>query len=166
MYALSNLENKKGVLQTENINLYVVDFDYIRQHRIPIVAGRDFSPSFATDSTQALIINEHAVKELGYTKPEDAIGRRFSSYGRDGRVVGVSHAEEELVDRVLEPKEAPEVLLQTFVEPLQGLVDRDRRRPVGQSSPLPGDPEQAGESEEGRRDGDNGNGNDDRAEFH
>jgi putative ABC transport system permease protein len=89
MYALSNLENKKGVLQTENINLYVVDFDYIRQHRIPIVAGRDFSPSFPTDSTQALIINEHAVKELGYQKPEDAIGRHFSSYSRDGRVIGV-----------------------------------------------------------------------------
>jgi len=89
IYALSNLENKKGLLQTENFNLYLVDFDYIRQHRIPIVAGRDFSPAFSTDSTQALIINEHTVKELGYIKPEDAIGRRFSSYGREGRVIGV-----------------------------------------------------------------------------
>jgi putative ABC transport system permease protein len=89
MYALSNLENKKGVLQTENLNLYVVDFDYIRQHRIPLVAGRDFSPAFATDSTQALIINEHSVKELGYGRPEDAIGRRFHSYGREGRIIGV-----------------------------------------------------------------------------
>jgi putative ABC transport system permease protein len=89
MYSLSHMENKKGELQTENLNLYVVDFDYIRQHRIPIVAGRDFSPSFATDSTQALIINEHAAKELGYIKPEDAIGRRFASYTREGRVIGV-----------------------------------------------------------------------------
>jgi putative ABC transport system permease protein len=89
IYALSKLENKKGVLQTENFNLYLVDFDYIRQHKILIVAGRDFSPAFATDSTQALIINEHAVKALGYTKPEDAIGRHFSSYGRKGRVIGV-----------------------------------------------------------------------------
>jgi putative ABC transport system permease protein len=89
IYALSNLENKKGVLQTENFNLYLVDFDYIRQHRITIVAGRDFSPAFATDSTQSLVINEHAVKELGYIRPEDAIGRRFSSYGREGRIIGV-----------------------------------------------------------------------------
>lgn len=89
IYALSNLENKKGVLQTENFNLYLVDFDYMRQHKIPLVAGRMFSPGFATDSTQAMIINEDAVKDLGYASPQEAIGRRFNSYGREGRIIGV-----------------------------------------------------------------------------
>lgn len=89
IYALSNLENKKGVLQTENFNLYLVDFDYMRQHKIPLVAGRMFSPAFATDSTQAMIINENAVKDLGYPNPQEAIGRRFNSYGREGRIIGV-----------------------------------------------------------------------------
>ncbi|HEV2480814.1 MAG TPA: ABC transporter permease [Puia sp.] len=89
IYALSNLENKKGALQTENFNLYLVDFDYMRQHKIPLVAGRMFSPAFATDSTQAMIINEDAVKDLGYASPVEAIGRKFNSYGREGRIIGV-----------------------------------------------------------------------------
>jgi len=89
IYALSHLENKKGVLQTENFNLYLVDFDYMRQHKLPLVAGRMFSPAFATDSTQAMIINEDAVKDLGYANPEEAIGRQFNSYGREGRIIGV-----------------------------------------------------------------------------
>lgn len=89
IYGLSHMENRKGELQTENLNLYLVDFDYMRQHRMALVAGRDFSPAFATDSTQAMIINESAVKDLGYTRPQDAIGRRFNSFGREGRVVGV-----------------------------------------------------------------------------
>jgi putative ABC transport system permease protein len=36
-----------------------------------------------------MIINESAVKDLGYARPEDAIGRRFSSFGRKGRIIGV-----------------------------------------------------------------------------
>lgn len=89
IYALSNLEDKKGEFQTENLNLYLVDFDYMRQYKLSLVAGRNFSTAFATDSTQAMIINESAAKDLGYTNPQDAIGRRFNSYGREGRVIGV-----------------------------------------------------------------------------
>jgi putative ABC transport system permease protein len=89
IYALSHLENKKGEFQTENLNLYLVDFDYMRQYKLSLVAGRNFSTAFATDSTQAMIINESAVKDLGYAHPQDAIGRRFNSYGRQGRIIGV-----------------------------------------------------------------------------
>ena len=89
IYALSNLENKKGEFQTENLNLYLVDFDYMRQYKIPLVAGRNFSTVFATDSTQAMIINETAAKDLGYTSPQHALGQRFNSYGREGRIIGV-----------------------------------------------------------------------------
>ncbi len=89
IYGLSHMENRKGELQTENLNLYLVDFDYMLQHRMALVAGRDFSPAFATDSTQAMIINESAVKDLGYASPQDAVGRRFNSFGRKGRIIGV-----------------------------------------------------------------------------
>jgi putative ABC transport system permease protein len=88
IYALSDLENKKGGFQTENLNLYLVDFDYMRQYKLSLVAGRNFSTAFATDSTQAMIINESAAKDLGYTNPQDAFGRRFNSYGREGRIIG------------------------------------------------------------------------------
>ena len=89
IYALSHLENKKGEFQTENLNLYLVDFNYMRQYKLSLVAGRNFSTAFATDSTQAMIINETSAKDLGYANPQDAIGRRFNSFGKEGHIIGV-----------------------------------------------------------------------------
>jgi putative ABC transport system permease protein len=89
LYALSHLENKKGVMQTGNLNIYLVDFDYMPQYKLSLVAGRNFSPAFATDSTGAMIINEIAAKNLGYINPKEAIGRRFNSFGREGTIIGV-----------------------------------------------------------------------------
>jgi putative ABC transport system permease protein len=89
LYSLSDLENNKGVMQTGNLNIYLVDADYMRQYKLSLVAGRNFSTAFATDSTHAMIINETAAKELGYVDPQDAIGIRFKSFGREGRVIGV-----------------------------------------------------------------------------
>ena len=89
IYALSHLENKKNEFQTENLNLYLVDFDYMRQYKLSLVAGRNFSMAFGTDSTQAMIINETSAKDLGYKSPQDAIGRRFKSFDREGHIIGV-----------------------------------------------------------------------------
>jgi putative ABC transport system permease protein len=50
------------------------DFDYVKTLGMKIVAGRDFSRDFGTDTTQAAIINETAVKQLGWTN-EEALGK-------------------------------------------------------------------------------------------
>ncbi len=60
--AYSEIENIKGDLQIANLDLYFVDFDYINQYKIKMVAGRGFSRDFATDTTQAMVLNEAAVK--------------------------------------------------------------------------------------------------------
>ena len=49
----------------------------------------------------------------------------------DGRVVGIGDAEEQLIGRVIEPEEAPEVLLEPFIDPLERLEDGDRGRMIG-----------------------------------
>ena len=41
--AYSEIENTKGDLQIANLDLYFVDFDYINQYKIKMVAGRGFS---------------------------------------------------------------------------------------------------------------------------
>ena len=87
--AYSEIENIKGDLQVANLDLYFVDFDYIKQFQIKMVAGRAFSREFGTDTTQAMILNEAAVKMFGYTSPEQAIGRRFKQWGREGKIIGV-----------------------------------------------------------------------------
>jgi len=76
-------------MQTVNINVYLVDFDYLQQFRIRMAAGRAFSRQFATDTTQAMILNETAVKLLGYASPAQAIGKKFDQFGNTGKIVGV-----------------------------------------------------------------------------
>jgi putative ABC transport system permease protein len=88
--AYSEVENRKGDLQVANLDLYFVDFDYIDQFRIQMAAGRSFSRDFGTDTTQAMVINEAAVKLLGYASPQEAIGRRFRQWGREGKIIGVT----------------------------------------------------------------------------
>jgi putative ABC transport system permease protein len=87
--AYTEVENTNGEMQGANLSLYSVDYDYLPQYGIKAVAGRTFSRSFATDSTQALMLNEAAVASLGYPNPEAAVGKRFDQWGRKGQVIGV-----------------------------------------------------------------------------
>src|SRR5690606_23751257 len=54
-----------------------------------MVAGRSFSREFGTDSTQSLILNEAAVRLLGYSAPGQIIGKRFRQWDKAGVVIGV-----------------------------------------------------------------------------
>ncbi|HVX25657.1 MAG TPA: ABC transporter permease [Parafilimonas sp.] len=87
--AYSEVQNAKGEMQKTNLNLNFVDYDYIKQYDLQLAAGRAFSKDFATDSTQAMIINESAAKMLRYASPQQAIGRNFSQWGRQGKIIGV-----------------------------------------------------------------------------
>lgn len=87
--AYSEIENTNGDLQIANLDLYFVDFDYLDLYDIKVVAGRGFSRDFATDSTQAMIVNEAAIKLFGYSTPNEAIGKRFKQWGREGQIIGV-----------------------------------------------------------------------------
>jgi putative ABC transport system permease protein len=87
--AYSEVENVKGDLQIANLDLYFVDFDYIPLFNIQMAAGRPFSREFKTDSNQAMILNEAAVKILGYPSPERAIGKRYKQWGSEGKIIGV-----------------------------------------------------------------------------
>ncbi|MEP7373249.1 MAG: ABC transporter permease [Chitinophagaceae bacterium] len=67
------------------------DFEYVKTLGLKIIAGRDFSSQFATDTMEALLINRTAAKDLGFT-PEEAIGKWIKNTFRDSvrrRVVGV-----------------------------------------------------------------------------
>jgi putative ABC transport system permease protein len=76
-------------MQIANLDLYFVGFNFINQFKIKMVAGRGFSKEFGTDTTQAMVLNEAAVKLFGYTSPEQAIGKRFKQWGREGKIIGV-----------------------------------------------------------------------------
>ena len=87
--AYSQIQNRKGDMQIANLDLYFVDFDYIPVLKMKMIAGRAFSRDFMTDTTHSMILNEAAVKQFGYTSPDQAVGRRFDQWGRNGTIIGV-----------------------------------------------------------------------------
>jgi len=87
--AYSVLENNKGQEQVANINAYFVDYDFISQFGLKVLVGRGFSRDFATDSTEAMVVNEKTVQLLGYSSPEEALGASFSQWGKQGKIIGV-----------------------------------------------------------------------------
>jgi len=87
--AYTQIENKKGEMQKTNLDGYFVDFDFIKQYGFKIVAGRPLSREFRTDSSKAMLINETAAKMLGYQTPQEAVGRNFDQWGRQGKIIGV-----------------------------------------------------------------------------
>jgi putative ABC transport system permease protein len=89
MGAYSKIQNVKGEMQIANLDLYFVDFDYLKQFNIKMAAGRMFSRQFMTDTTQSMILNESAVKSFGYRSAQDAVGRDFDQWGRKGKIIGV-----------------------------------------------------------------------------
>jgi putative ABC transport system permease protein len=84
-----SLEDKNGEMKTIRAVPYTVDYDYLSQMHIPVVAGRDFSRAFGTDSLRSVIINETAARTLGYASPGLAIGKRVEAFDQHGNIVGV-----------------------------------------------------------------------------
>ncbi|MDE2729273.1 MAG: ABC transporter permease [Gemmatimonadota bacterium] len=69
-----------------------VDEHFLDVMDIDLVAGRNFSPDWGTDTTSGFLLNETAIRYLGWGDPADAIGRQFErrTFERaSGRVIGV-----------------------------------------------------------------------------
>jgi putative ABC transport system permease protein len=78
--------NEKLMFNTE-----FADFEFAKTLGLKIIAGRDFSALFPTDSTQAVMINRVAASMLGYT-PAQAIGKWIKNTSADSlprTIVGV-----------------------------------------------------------------------------
>ncbi len=63
-----------------------VDLDYFKTFGMEIVDGRSYSKEFPTDATEAIMVNEEAVKAMGMESP---IGRRLSIGNNNFKIIGV-----------------------------------------------------------------------------
>jgi putative ABC transport system permease protein len=70
------------------IKYVAVDHDFISTYSIPIVAGRDFSRDYATD-TNSFLLNVAAIKALGVRHPQEIIGKNFNYGDLMGKIIGV-----------------------------------------------------------------------------
>ena len=66
-----------------------VDYDFSETFKLKLLAGRDFDKTYGSDHLNSYVLNEMAVKTLGWTSPEEAIGQNISRPGKPGKVIGV-----------------------------------------------------------------------------
>ncbi|HTB26395.1 MAG TPA: ABC transporter permease [Puia sp.] len=71
-----------------DIKMVNVDYDFIPVYNIKVVAGRNFSREFATD-TASFVLNESSINVLGWKNPKDAVGKDFKYGGQKGHIIGV-----------------------------------------------------------------------------
>ncbi len=63
-----------------------VGFDFAKLMNLKITEGRDFSKNISTDSIDAFLVNEEAVKEMGMKNP---IGKWVSAWDKKGHIIGI-----------------------------------------------------------------------------
>lgn len=83
--------NVEGHPEVWNANTEYADFDFVKTLGLQIIAGRDFSSGFPTDTTDAVLINKTAAAKLGWT-PQQAIGKWIQNAVADHtkrRIIGV-----------------------------------------------------------------------------
>jgi len=75
--------------RTQTMATLIVDYDFINTYKLSMAAGRGFSKEYGSDSS-AFILNEAAVKELGWGESQNAIGKGFTWDGaKEGKIIGV-----------------------------------------------------------------------------
>ncbi len=78
----------------EDVNFRIadvhVDHDFLNSFEIDLAAGRNFDRNRTSDSTEAFIINEAALKAVGWASAEEAIGKKFDYGQRKGYIIGVT----------------------------------------------------------------------------
>jgi putative ABC transport system permease protein len=71
-----------------DIKMVNVDYDFIPVYNIKLVAGRNFSREYPTD-TASFVLNESSIKVLGWKSPQDAGGKDFKYGNQKGHIIGV-----------------------------------------------------------------------------
>jgi len=99
-----------------DIRFVAADYDFIPTYGVHMVAGRNFSRDYGTD-TSNFIINEAAVKAIGWKSPQEAVGKNFR-YGfiNNGHIIGVMN---DFHFESLHQKITPLILIMPAVTPAQ-----------------------------------------------
>ncbi|MGB6867483.1 MAG: ABC transporter permease [Candidatus Aminicenantaceae bacterium] len=63
-----------------------IDYNYFETFGMEIIEGRSYSKEFSTDPTEALIVNEEAVKVMGMDSP---VGKRLGIGDNQAKIIGV-----------------------------------------------------------------------------
>ncbi|MEO7049366.1 MAG: FtsX-like permease family protein, partial [Ferruginibacter sp.] len=83
---IEGIKNEKHEFQSD---AYFVDYNFLKQYGLEVMAGRGFSKKFGSDLKESMVINEAAVKKMGFANAGEAIGKHFWQRGSSGVIIGV-----------------------------------------------------------------------------
>lgn len=74
-----------------------IDYDFVKAFDMKIIAGRNFSRDFRSD-TGAVLYNEAAIKNMGFRTPREVLNKRINFWGKQYTIVGIvsNHHQESL----------------------------------------------------------------------
>ena len=75
-YGFHSLDHKE--LGGSTVYRLGVDYDFIPQFEMKLLAGRNFSKDFPSDK-KAGILNDKALAQMGFKDPQDAIGKKITN---------------------------------------------------------------------------------------
>ncbi|MEZ2335022.1 ABC transporter permease [Mucilaginibacter sp. RCC_168] len=64
------------------------DYDYLTAYDQKLIAGRKFSKDYG-DEPHSVVFNKKAAEQIGFNKPEDALGKKIDFWGQVYTIVGV-----------------------------------------------------------------------------
>jgi putative ABC transport system permease protein len=88
-HAGTEIEMPDGEIKMMGQGIFQVGMDFVDHFGMELVAGRSYSRDHPSDSGRALVLNEAAARQYGYTNPKDIVGKKFKQWGREGVVIGV-----------------------------------------------------------------------------
>lgn len=89
---------RNGEQTHHSVTQLMVDYDYLNTLDVQLLAGRGFSKAYGTDANHAFLLNETAVRELGFGTPQAALGQplRWQVWSdtnpdslKEGKIIGV-----------------------------------------------------------------------------
>lgn len=83
--------------QSRQYRVIGIDYDFLDAYGLKLLKGRNFSRQMGSDSG-AVLFNEAAIEQMGYRKPEEALGKRIEFWGQQYTIIGVvtNHHQESL----------------------------------------------------------------------
>jgi putative ABC transport system permease protein len=79
---------RQGSKESHKVKGSWIDYNFFDTYQVQLLAGRNFSPNETSDR-KAVIVNEEAMKLLGFDNPQDAVGQQLVAPGKM-RIVAVA----------------------------------------------------------------------------
>jgi putative ABC transport system permease protein len=93
-YSTGFRQQNRKIDPTQKFNVFYVHTDFFETYQVQLLAGRAFSSVSPTDGdNKEVIVNEIALKQLGFSTPGEAINQPiYNGDNKEGRIIGVIKA--------------------------------------------------------------------------